>query len=217
VNETNYNSSYKVLIADDHTLIIDSLVTIISEFDMVSDVFTATSRDQVFKVLGKEFVDILVLDINIGGNNMLDYLEKIRKYSPEIKIVVLTGYSDQSILTEALNKNVDAYLTKNTDPKEIHYAFTQVVNGRNYIKSAAITNKDMEEAFLKSQNLTSREREILRLIARGYTNSRVAKELHISIHTIRSHRKNLHRKLNISNVNELIAFAYNNNLVDPKD
>lgn len=217
MKESNYNSSNKVLIADDHTLIIDSLVKIISEFDMVSNVFKATSRDQVFKVLGKEFVDILVLDINIGGNNMLDYLEKIRKYSPEIKIVVLTGYSDQSILTEALNKNVDAYLTKNTDPKEIHYAFTQVIRGRNYIKSSAIRNEDMEAAFLKSQNLTSREREILRLIARGYTNSRVAKELHISIHTIRSHRKNLHRKLNISNVNELIAFAYNNNLVDPQD
>ena len=221
MNQNNTDSNalplIKVLVADDHNLIIGSIVKIVEGFDMVSKVYEASSKDEVFKILGRAFIDVLVLDINMGGYNMLDYIEDIRNYHPKIKIIVLTGYSDQSILMEALSKRINAYLTKNTDPNEIYQAFVHVLNGKSYIRGSEIKNSLHNESFLLSQKLTSREQEVLQLIAKGYTNSKVAKELHLSIHTIKSHRKNLHKKLKINNVNELIAFAYNNNLVDPNN
>jgi len=204
----------KILLVDDHELILDGLEKILHQSSTAVEVFRATTTRQLTDQLIDHFVDLVFLDINLQGTNMLDYIDKIRAHNEFIKIIVLTSYDNQSLLNEALDKKVHAYLTKNSTKQQILNAMNEVLQGKRYINAHGTKNHEtnLNDDFLKKNNLTAREIEVLKLLAKGYTNSKISKELYISIHTILSHRKNIFRKLGMHSINELLHFAYSNGL-----
>lgn len=205
--------SIKILVADDHSLIIGSISSILLDIDNVYKVYKAKSKSELFSVLTKEFIDLIFLDINMNGINMLDHIEQIRDIHPKIIIIILTSYSSLSIVNEAIEKKVDAFLHKNTDKDEILFALNRVLNGEKYMSIEVKHSDRLKDGFQLAKKLTSQELKLIKLLAKGYTNSKISKILHISIYTVQTHRKNIHKKLGVKSVNELIAFAYENKLV----
>jgi len=206
-------SSIKILVADDHSLIIDSITSILLEIDDGFKVYIAKSKSELLSVMAKEFIDLIFLDINMNGVNMLDHVEQIRDIHPKVIIIILTSYSSLSIVNDAIEKKVDAFLHKNTDKDEIKFALNRVLNGKKYMSIEVNRKEKLKDGFQLAKQLTSQELKLIKLLAKGYTNSKISRILHISIYTVQTHRKNIHKKLGVKSVNELIAFAYENKLV----
>ena len=206
----------KLLIVDDHTVVLDGLESSLSDLEGLEKIYRSNSRSDMLHVLTKEFIDVILLDINMHGDNMLDYIDEVRRYSPTAKIIIFTSYDSQNLISEAIEKKVNAYLTKDTPREELMYAIQEVAQGRFYLSSNELDSEGKfkpHDDFELKYKLSKRELDVLRLLAKGYTNSRISKELNISIHTIQSHRKNMFKKLDVNSINQLISFAFRNGLV----
>lgn len=206
----------KFLLADDHRLILDGLEQIIRDEFVSALIDKVTTKFDLFTKIGKSNYDILFLDLNMNGVNMLDHIEELVKIRPNTKIIILTSYDDRNLLNEAIEKNVNGFLMKNTSKAELVYAVTQVLEDKIYTNQnsdLSFNKKKLEDSFQKRSLLTKREIDVVRLISKGYNNSKIAKELFISIHTIQTHRKSIFKKLGVHSVSELISFVYRSNLI----
>jgi DNA-binding NarL/FixJ family response regulator len=204
---------FSVLICDDHELISTSLSLILSDFELVSSVHTVSTCKELFFKLNHQKFDVLILDLNVKGENMLEKIEQIKAIAPEMKILILTSYDAPSFKRDALSKGVNAYLDKNSDKEQILCALRTILEGGTYLSSEISKEKKLKDSFEVLSELTSREIEIIRLLVKGYTNQKIADELNISIHTVQTHRKNLKHKLDIKTTGDLVALAYAGNLV----
>ena len=201
-----------VLLVDDHKIYTTGLKNVLSEFKDEIVFYTASTIDEIFNVLSSNFISLILLDINLNGKNSIEYIDRFRSYGNP-KIIVLTSYEGQNILSQAIDKKVDGFLTKTSDSKEIFFAIEQVLNGGRYIGSISDKLQTVHESLNDENIFTRRELEVLKLLSKGYTNSKIASELFISIHTVQSHRKNMFKKINIHSVNELIAYAFKSKLI----
>jgi DNA-binding NarL/FixJ family response regulator len=204
---------FSVLICDDHELISTSLSLILSDFELVSSVHTVSTCKELFFKLNHQKFDVLILDLNVKGENMLEKIEQIKAIASEMKILILTSYDAPSFKRDALSKGVNAYLDKNSDKEQILCALRTILEGGTYLSSEISKEKKLKDSFEVLSELTSREIEIIRLLVKGYTNQKIADELNISIHTVQTHRKNLKHKLEIKTTGDLVALAYAGNLV----
>jgi len=202
----------RVLIADDHMLIIDSLKSILIKQTSVFKIDYANTKKDVFAFLNTMKVDVLFLDVNMNGINMLEYVQQLKQLNENLKIIILTSYNSQVIISEALQNKVDAYLLKNSSENEIITAYNSVLNGNTYLNIGQVKQFNTTDNFELKMSLTKRELDIIKCLALGETNSIISNHLNISIHTIQTHRKNIHKKLDINSVTELISFAFQNGL-----
>ena len=162
--------------------------------------------------------DVVMMDINLPGMNGIQAVWEIRKHFPEMKVIMLTVFEDDENIFKAIKAGANGYLLKKDSPQKILDAIEAVVNGEfpmNGMIAAKILdcfqqmqkrNSDFEEF-----NLTSREREILSLLIKGYSYKELAAALFISVETLNSHVKNIYRKLDIHSRSELAA-KYGNSI-----
>lgn len=197
------------LLVDDHTLILDALSRIINQKYKDATLEKVHNRSELFSV--KIRPNVIFLDLNLEGTNMINHLDQVKKYFNTSKIIILTSFNSPSIIKEVMEHNIDGFLSKDTKKEEIYYAINQVLEGYKYINQYDDLRFDlnkMEHGFEKIMKLSSREKEVLRLVASGITNSAISESLSISTHTVQSHRKNLFKKLDVHSVNEVMAIAY---------
>jgi DNA-binding NarL/FixJ family response regulator len=202
----------KMVILDDHPLIIDGLKQLISantKFEVVAACNTFQELEQVLQ----HPVDILILDLNIKGKNSLDKIEEIRLCQSQLKILIFSSYNTLSMVRKALDKNVAGYLLKDTSQEELLLALETILQGQQYLgKEVAVKIKtypkkiaeEFEDDFMKHAQLTDREKEIMWAIVDGADSQSIAQRLFISLHTVQSHRKNLFKKLSVHSAAELI-------------
>jgi len=202
-----------ILLADDHTLILDSLVLLLKDCEMCNKISLAHTKADVFDKVKKKKYHLVFLDLNMNGENMLNHIEALQKLDSNLKIIILTSYNSPSIISEAISKKVDGFLLKNSDKSQIINSIEKVMNGGTYMNIGQASSFLDKDGFIMKQNLSKREIDIIKRLALGETNSCISENLFISINTIQTHRKNIHKKLNISSVTELIAFAYQNKIV----
>jgi len=218
----------RIVIADDHQLFIAGLKTILSgndeqEFEIVG---IANDGESVIQLLKTTPADLLILDLNMPERDGLDVISSIRGQYPELRILALTMYDESKIVKSAFKSGVDGYVLKNSGMDELDEAISEVLEGRTFLGKGVWLNSSMEhlkrknpdgfqfeDRFTKKYNLTKRELEILKLITLALSNKEIAKELFISDQTVSVHRKNIMRKLSVSNTAGLLKIAYDNSLI----
>jgi len=214
-----------LLIADDHRLYVESLVIALEHQTTIPVKILATvnNGDELLQNLHSHSPDLILLDLNMPIMNGLEAIPLIRSEYPDLKILVVTKYSDPKFVKECLQiHGVSGYVLKTSSLAELLDGIYQVNRGQSYLsRGLQIYPKDnfdgevttlFDETFLAKYNLTRRELEILGLIAHAKSNAEIADGLFISPQTVGAHRKNIMRKLNISSTAGLVRFAIENQL-----
>ncbi len=204
----------KLLLVDDHQILIDGLKLMLEDEDDFSVISETHSAEEALLFLDGNKVDLVLSDYGLQGMTGLQFNEKLKKSYPEVKILILSMHDEPHIVKEILKSGVNGYLLKNITKEEFLTALHKIVKGETYTSSEItkllVKNLHNED---QPQLLTSRERQILELIATEYTNRRIAEELFISERTVENHRKNIFRKTKTSSLVGLIKFTYANNVI----
>ena len=168
--------------------------------------------------------DLMLLDLSMPRMNGLSVLLDAKTYKPEIKILVLTIHQSEAYVMETFEAGADGYCSKNDSRQELLVAIDRVLAGRIYL--SPLITRDVLHGYLAKHEaptsetawdtVTQREREILKLLAEGYTNSQIADMLYISVKTVEKHRSNIMAKLDLHNVANLTTLAIEKGLVENK-
>src|SRR5436190_5125878 len=211
-----------VLLVDDHTVVRQGLRALLSaEEDMEVKGEAENGRQAV--VLAKKLIpDVIVMDVAMPLLNGLEATRQILKALPSSKVLVLTSYGDDECVQQLMQAGASGYLIKQTAANDLLKAIREVQRGNAFFSpSIAKRLRDQcREAFTngqstkKSGDLTTREAEVLQLIAEGFSNKQIAAELSISIKTVEKHRQQVMNKLNIHDVAGLTRYAIFKGLVE---
>jgi len=209
------------MIIDDHAILrsgIRMLIEAQSDIRVVAE--AANGQEALDKLLLEaEQIDILLLDISMPGTSGIELIEHIKKTYPALKILVLTMHDDEGYLHRALSAGTNGYLLKKAADIELITAIRAVANGEVYIHPAmtAYLLKNYKNQHKMDDNaralLTEREKEVLRLVARGYTNKQIADELFISIKTVEVYKAKIKEKLNARGRSDLVKVAIEQGLL----
>ncbi|HNP07970.1 MAG TPA: response regulator transcription factor [Cyclobacteriaceae bacterium] len=203
----------KVLLVDDHAILSDGVKSLLEKEDY-EVVFQADSAERALEFLKGNVADLLITDFNMPGMDGLSLIHLVKRINQNIKIIVLSMHDEVHLVKEILKAGVNGYVLKKDTQNELLQAIREVQAGKvflsNDINKMLIVNlQNPDEGKL----LTDREREILKLIAREFTNKQIAEELFISERTVETHRKNIFKKTGTNSLVGLIKFAYANNLI----
>ena len=206
----------KLLIADDHKILLEGIVSLLQSEGSFDVADTASNGYEVMELVNKNDYDVCLLDINMPGLDGIEAAKLIKAGKPSIKIVMLTTYNDKEIISELIRIGVSGYLLKNSDKSELVGAIYKVMSGRYYF-SAEIEEIIMQGVAERKNTevilLTEREIEIVKLLAREYTNDKIATELNISYRTVETHRKNIMQKTKSHNLAGLLKHAYSRGFI----
>jgi len=211
----------KIVLAEDHTILREGLKSLLSSSQDFEVIGEAGDGREAIRCVEKLKPDLILIDLSMPRMNGMEAIREIRRLSKEVRILVLTVHKSEEYILATFKAGADGYVLKEATHEELLMAIKSVLKGKSYI-SPEISEKVLEGYLegrkrLKSQTswetLTSREREILKLIAEGYKNKEIAEELCISVKTVEKHRSNLMEKLNLHNVQALTAFAIEKGLV----
>lgn len=202
--------------ADDHAILRDGIVSLLQANPSFEIVCTAGNGYEVADLIVKHTLDVCLLDINMPGLDGIETAKLIRQRKPDIKIIMLTTYNDKEIISELVHIGVSAYLLKNSDKDELEEAIHKVMKGRHYF-SEEVEKIILEGLTAKKESnvvsLTDRELEVVQLLAKEFTNDKIAGELHISYRTVETHRKNIMQKTKAHNLAGLLKYAYGKGLI----
>tara|TARA_R110002049_G_scaffold278391_6_gene457178 strand:+ start:4077 stop:4697 length:621 start_codon:yes stop_codon:yes gene_type:complete len=195
------------------------LKALLSRGGGVESVENVTHETQLFQALEEKDFDVIVVDPNSKGHFSTDTVLKLREKSKNQKLLVISSTANTSDVLRVLEKGVEGYLTRECDEDEIIHAIFAIAKGEKFYCNKVmdiILNKQYnpDEDNCEPTTLTQRESEITALIAKGMTNKAVAEQLHLSPHTVHTHRKNILRKLGINSVTELTLYAINVGLIE---
>jgi len=202
----------KLLIADDHQLILDGLLSVVKTNFPDSDVYTAINKAELFEILQSNAIEILIQDVKFGEYHASDFMDEIKSEFPTTKVIFLTSVSDSVSITK-LGQSVDGYVLKSESLEEIIRAIKAVNMGEKYFSEQS---KAKIEQLIPDKDivLTRREKEVLEVIMQEKSTKEIAEILSISEKTVELHRSNLFVKLNVKNLTGLIKKTIALNLID---
>ena len=214
-------SKIRVFLADDHKILRESLVILLSQKENIDVVGAAGDGQEAYRKILELKPDIAVLDISIPHLNGLDLAEKLKAELPEVKVVILTMHKSGEFVSKALCAGVRGYVLKDNALEELIECI-ELVSERKIYLSQDITgivvdgfvNNNRENPESGEGAISSREREILQLLAEGKSNKDVSDLLSLSIKTVETHRSNIMRKLNFHNITDLVLYAVRNHLIE---
>jgi len=210
----------KVLIADDHAIVRTGLRALIKAEPTMQLVGEATGGYETISLLERTKPDILVLDLSMPDLDGIATTKKIRHEFPDLPILILTIHEDEALLRAALKAGASGYILKRAAEAELISAIGTILKGDLYVDPAMMRTILTEEpgngirSPMSMDALTARETEVLRLIARGYTNRQIGDELKISVRTAESHRANLSEKLGVHSRVDLVRYAREFGLIE---
>ena len=212
----------KIVIAEDHTILRAGLRALLSGQNGLEVIGEAGDGREAIRKVDTLQPDLLLIDLSMPKLNGIDAIREIKSQHPKIKIIVLTVHKSEEYIIAALQAGANGYMLKDASQNELLLAIDYVLNGKTFLSPSisdkvvdAVLNtdkKDKPAAVL--ENLTAREREILKLVAEGNTNKKIADHLCISLKTVEKHRSNLMKKLDLRNTAALTAYAIEKKMVD---
>jgi len=205
----------RLLIADDHALVVEALTQLMQpEFDVVG---VASDGRQLLELAPVTRPDVVLLDLGMPVLNGFDAGQKLKRLLPAAKILVLTMNEDVETAAAALREWASGYVLKNSDAGELRKAIIAVMNGKKHV-SQRIAERQTQQFILdpcrtQTRTLTARQREVLQVLAEGHSMKEAAAELHVSTRTIAFHKYNIMEEYGLKNNSEFIRFAIKQQVV----
>lgn len=214
----------KVTLIDDHMIVMDGISSLLLEDPLIQVIAKTLNSVELFNSIEKDEPHLVMLDIFLPKPIGIEILKNIKKKYPQIKVIILSGNSDEDLITTAFREGAAGYLSKNVEKDELIEAVHAVFEGEQYISKSL--EKSLSRNFInkarfgdkysihKLTGLTPRELDIIRLISEGLGYKEIAAELSISTRTVEAHKNNILDKLELKNTIELVKFAIKNKLVE---
>ena len=210
--------SHTIMLVDDHQMFREGLKALLqSETDFL---ITGEAEDglQAVELCRELAPDVVIMDISMPGINGVEATRRIHEESPDVKIIILSMYTEKRFIMGALKAGATGIVAKNSASSELVDAIQAVVNGNNYLSPSVsdvlVHNFLASDTDTGPKNLSPRERQILQLIAMGKGAKEIGTELNISNKTVEAHRMQLMKKLDIRNVAELVKYAIREGVVE---
>jgi DNA-binding NarL/FixJ family response regulator len=203
----------RVLIADDHPLILAGIKRALEESDEFEVVAEARVGSQVLPLVSQTNPDLALLDLRMPEMDGLTCLDRIRKEHPKVKVVILSVSTDPEVVQTVLNHGASAYVVKSVNPLDLSSALRQALEGTVF-SAVGLPEKTAQQDAVKAAGLTERETTILKALARGLSNEAIGKELWVAQQTVKFHLTNIYRKLDVKNRTEAARYAYEHGLID---
>jgi len=203
-----------IVIADDHPVVRQGLQSLLSQEPGFRIIGEASNGLQTIEMVKRLKPAVLILDLMMSDINGIEVTRRVRKYSPQTHILILSMYSNEAYVLETLRNGAEGYVLKDSPGNILLHAIHEVLAGRRYL-SPPLSERAMDiyiQAIKPSdldpyEMLTTRERDVFNMAAAGYSNAEIAKQLSISIRTVESHRANFMRKIGLHNQTELVRYA----------
>jgi DNA-binding NarL/FixJ family response regulator len=199
---------YPIVLADDHVLFRQGIKKIIEEVEGLQVVGEAKDGLELLELLKKSCPALVILDISMPNLRGLDAAREIKKLYPQVKILLLTMHKKREFLQEGVEAGVDGFLVKEDADVELLQAVDAIRKGQKFF-SPLLSEKlaDLVRRPGRADPLTRREKEIIKLLAEGKNSKEIADLLYISIFTVRRHRDNIMKKLDIKGLADLVRYA----------
>lgn len=205
------------MLADDHQLFLDGLATLVQRETDLEVVGTARDGAQLMELLASTPTDLILLDLNMPRITGLEALTQIRRQYPNTRVLIVSNYRRDDLLGDVRAAGAHGYVLKNTPVAELLTHCRTLLAGGTYFydaEDAAKASEDFfKDPFWARYQLTRREVEMIRLLAKSLSSKEIAEMQNVSIHTVETHRRNIMHKLAVQNVAGIIAFAYENGIL----
>lgn len=214
-----------IFLVDDHQIVRDGIKSLLLDSADISIAGEALNGKELLEKLEAAKPDVILMDISLPDISGIELTRQITIQFPEIKIVILSMYTQEEFITNAIAAGAKGYLPKNTTRQELLNAVIAVHNGKEYYNDAV--SKIILENYISSvrksketetendtETLSTREKQILKLYVEGMTNQQIADKLFISIRTVESHKNHIMQKLSVKSTVELVKYAIRNNIAE---
>lgn len=214
----------KIILVDDHQIVRDGIKSLLSDSPSIEIIGEAQTAYEFFNLIKNQIPDIVLLDISLPTMSGIEVSKILSSDYPKVKKLILSMYTSEDFIFNALKAGINGYLPKNTTRGELLRAIHEIYNGdeyfsksisdtilKSYVKSAKYGNNVSDD---KLGNLTKREQEILLYVVEGMNNPSIAEKLSISIRTVETHKTSIMRKLDLNSTVDLVKFAIKNNIIE---
>lgn len=216
----------RVLLVDDHAVIRQALRRLLESFGGVEVVGDVENGREAVLAAQRLNPDVVLMDVVMPALNGVEATRQLRRAAPTARVIMLSGFVDEAQLVEAIRAGASGYLVKRSDADEVLLAIRTVARGNTYFSAALAEQFDVPALLLRAKGeepvsgldlLTPREREVLQLIAEGYTNQQIADELCVSIKTVEAHKAHISQKLKTKSRTDLIRYAIQKGILRIED
>ncbi len=210
----------KVLVIDDHPIVRHGLKQLVEADPALAVCGEAGNAHDAFELLNTIAPDLILVDISLNGVSGLDLLKELRDRNDKVPVMIVSMYTDAIYLRQALEIGAQGYIDKKEAIRNLSYAIHRVLGGHVYLSErmmdqlAQMVNPEQQKGEVRMisdliDEMTTREREILEYVGKGFRPQQIAHELNLSVRTVHSHRQNLRKKLNLDSAADLDQFAIN--------
>ena len=215
-------SKFNVLITEDHALIRFGLKTALKTMEQVADIFEAGDSQSAIEIVKNNQIDAVIMDLGLPGMNGIETTEVIRKINPNVKILILTSHKTEEEVIQSVKAGASAYCSKEINPCDIALILRSVLQGAIWFDSSVSQyildiikndNKKVNNNSNCNYNLTKRELQVLSLVKEGFSNTEIAKKLHLSINTVKAHVSNIMQKLEVDDRTQAAIKAISDNII----
>jgi len=207
----------RILLADDHAVVRQGFKMILDAQPDMEIVGEAANGRQAVDLAEQLRPDVVVMDVAMPELNGIEATRRLASSVPHVRVVALSMHKDSVYVREILRAGARGYLLKDSGAADLVAAIHAVASGESYL-SPSVSNAVLDDYRRHATNpidlLTSREREVLQLLAEGKTNKEIAGVLNLSVYTVEAHRGRIMEKLNLHSIGELVRFAVRNGLIE---
>lgn len=212
------NGKIKLILADDHELVLKGLKSILEQEKDIEVVGEARNGQEALAVLSHTEADMLVTDLKMPEMSGIELTRQVKQRYPHLKVLVLTLFNDREYVNAILEAEAEGYLLKNVEQQELLHAIRHIMNHGTYYSQEIVSIltselKGRQHKGDATHDLSKREREIIGLICQEYSSTEIAEKLFISKSTVDVHRKNILQKTEAKNLVGLIRFAIQHGIV----
>ncbi len=212
----------RVLLAEDHALVRAGIRSLLSESDGVEGVAEASDGRKALALMAKHEVDVALLDISMPEMNGLEAATRIARDFPNTRVIIVSMYASEEYVHQALVSGATGYILKDAGPEELEIAVRAVARGESYLSPAV--SRQLVSGYVQAaggkprgaEELSVRQRQVLKLLAEGYSNKEIARKLNVGLRTVETHREQLMEKLDIHEITGLVRYAIRVGLISPE-